>query len=76
MASVPSNLYDSYEDVGIKEDFSDFVYNISPVETPLLSAIAEAVRHGRSAPYEKEYALPGGSRVPGGNSPASISARS
>lgn len=57
MASVPSNLYDSYEDVGIKEDFSDFVYNISPVETPLLSAIAQT-RASNRVHYWQTDALP------------------
>ena len=30
----PSNTFDSYDAVGIREDLSDVIYNISPEETP------------------------------------------
>ena len=30
----PGNTFDSYDAVGIKEDLSDVIYNISPEETP------------------------------------------
>ena len=30
----PSNTFDSYDAVGIKEDLRDVIYNISPEETP------------------------------------------
>ena len=35
----PSNLYDTYDTTGIREDLVDIIYNISPSETPILSAI-------------------------------------
>ena len=31
----PSNTFDSYDAVGIREDLKDVIYNISPEETPL-----------------------------------------
>src|SRR6056300_570382 len=34
----PSNTFDSYDAVGIREDLRDVIYNISPEETPFLSA--------------------------------------
>jgi hypothetical protein len=33
----PSNTIDSYDVVGIREDLSDVIYNVSPEETPLYS---------------------------------------
>ena len=33
----PSNTFDSYDAVGIREDLSDIIYNISPEETIFLS---------------------------------------
>lgn len=33
----PSNTFDSYDAVGIREDLSDVIYNVSPEETPLYS---------------------------------------
>jgi hypothetical protein len=33
----PSNTFDSYDAVGIREDLRDVIYNISPEETPFLS---------------------------------------
>ena len=38
----PTNTYDSYDQVGIKEDLADVIYNISPEETPFYSAIKKA----------------------------------
>ena len=35
----PTNLYDAYDAVGQREDISDLIHNISPTETPFLSAI-------------------------------------
>ena len=37
----PTNTYDSYDAVGIREDLENVIYNVSPDETPLLSAIAK-----------------------------------
>ena len=45
----PSNLYDTYDTTGIREDLVDIIYNISPSETPILSAIprtaAKSTKH-------------------------------
>lgn len=35
----PTNTYSSYDAVGNREDLSDIIYDISPTETPFLSAI-------------------------------------
>jgi len=39
MTQTPANMYDSYEAAGLREDISDLIFNISPTETPFLSAI-------------------------------------
>ena len=39
--SQPTNTYDTYDSVGIREDLSNVIYNVSPEETPLLSSIAK-----------------------------------
>ncbi len=33
----PTNTYDTYDNIGIREDLSDMIYNISPTETPCLT---------------------------------------
>ena len=33
----PTNTYDSYDQVGIREDLADVIYKISPEETPFFS---------------------------------------
>ena len=40
MAS-PANTFSTYDTVGIREDLEGMIYDISPEETPLLSAIAK-----------------------------------
>lgn len=35
----PTNTYSSYDAVGNREDLSDIIYDVSPTETPLLSAL-------------------------------------
>ena len=37
--TVPTNIYQTYQEVGIKEDVSDVITNISPRKTPFLSSI-------------------------------------
>ena len=39
----PTNLYDTYDTTGIREDLVDVIYNISPEDTPILSAIPRAI---------------------------------
>lgn len=37
----PANTFDSYDSVGIKEDLSDVIYDVSPEETPFYTACAK-----------------------------------
>lgn len=37
----PTNTFDSYDSVGIREDLSNVIYNISPEETPFYTACAK-----------------------------------
>jgi hypothetical protein len=37
----PANTFSSYDAVGNREDLADIIYDISPTETPFLSAIAK-----------------------------------
>jgi len=45
----PTNLFNTFETVGIREDLVDVIYNISPEDTPILSAIprtaAKSTKH-------------------------------
>jgi len=45
----PTNLYDTFDTTGIREDLVDVIYNISPEDTPILSAIprtaAKSTKH-------------------------------
>ena len=47
--ALPTNLYDTYDTTGIREDLVDVIYNISPEDTPILSAIprttAKSTKH-------------------------------
>jgi len=47
--AIPSNAFKTYEAVGNREDLSDIIYDISPMETPFVSGIprvsASAVTH-------------------------------
>jgi hypothetical protein len=39
--SVPTNTYQTYQTVGIREDLENVIYNISPTETPFFSALGQ-----------------------------------
>ncbi len=38
----PTNTFDAYDSVGNREDLSDLIFNISPTETPFLSACGKS----------------------------------
>tara|TARA_Y100000385_G_scaffold285846_1_gene346587 strand:- start:322 stop:1269 length:948 start_codon:yes stop_codon:yes gene_type:complete len=42
----PTNLYDTFDTTGIREDLTDVIYNISPEDTPILSAIPRTAAKG------------------------------
>ena len=35
--SLPSNTYDTYAQIGIREDLSDVIWDISPTDTPFIT---------------------------------------
>jgi hypothetical protein len=37
----PTNTFDSYDAVGIREDLQDIIYDVSPTETPFYSSVAK-----------------------------------
>lgn len=40
--AVPANTYVSYDQIGIREDLEDIIYDVSPSEVPFLSSIGKA----------------------------------
>ena len=42
----PTNLYDTFDTTGIREDLTDVIYNISPEDTPILSALPRTAAKG------------------------------
>lgn len=40
--TVPSNTYLRYTSIGVREDLTDVIYDISPTETPIMSSIGKA----------------------------------
>ena len=44
--AAPTNVFDSYEAIGNKEDLSDVIWDTSPSETPFLSAIPKTKAKG------------------------------
>jgi len=47
--TVPSNTFQTNSAIGLREDLSDMIYDISPKDTPIMSSIgktkATAVNH-------------------------------
>ena len=60
----PTNLYDTYDTTGIREDLADVIYNIAPSDTPILSAIPRAVASSTSHEWQTDtLAAPGANAV-------------
>ena len=36
---VPTGTFETYAQIGRREDLSDMIYDISPIDTPFLSSI-------------------------------------
>jgi len=50
----PSETFDTYDAKGIREDLADVIYNISPEDTPILSAIPRAVATSTSHEWQTD----------------------
>lgn len=44
--AVPNNSYATYDSIGNREDLADAIYDISPIDTPVLSSIARVKATG------------------------------
>jgi hypothetical protein len=52
--AVPAQTTLTYDSVGIREDLSDVIYNISPTETPFLSMAARATAKQRKHEWQTD----------------------
>jgi len=50
----PANTFDSYDQVGIREDLSDVIHNISPEETPFYTACVKTSAENTYAEHQTE----------------------
>ncbi len=50
----PTETYDSYDAIGNREDLSDIIYNISPVDTPILSTIPKVSASNRVSEWQTD----------------------
>jgi hypothetical protein len=48
----PSETFDSYDQIGMREDLSDIIYNISPIETPFMSMIGRGKAKNRRTEWQ------------------------
>lgn len=39
--TVPGGTYQRFQQIGTREDLSDIIFNIDPVETPVVSAMTK-----------------------------------
>jgi hypothetical protein len=52
--AIPSGTFKTYEAIGNREDLSDVIYNIAPVETPFLSMAARATARARKHEWQTD----------------------
>jgi hypothetical protein len=50
----PVNTFDSYDQVGIREDLSDMIYNISPEETPFYTSVQKTKATNRGHEWQTD----------------------
>lgn len=50
----PTNTFDAYDSVGIREDLQDAIYNVSPEATPVLSAIRRFTASQKFHEYQRD----------------------
>jgi len=50
----PTNTFATNDMVGIREDLSDVIYNISPIETPFLSSVAHTTATARNHEWQTD----------------------
>ena len=70
--AVPSNTRVTYGAIGIREDLSNIIYNISPTETPFLSGCGRETADNTYFEWQTDaLAAAAANRATEGNDPAS-----
>lgn len=52
--AAPVNTFDSYSQIGIREDLSDMIYNISPTDTPAFTSFAKVKATNRTHEWQTD----------------------
>ncbi len=52
--AAPVNTFDSYSQIGIREDLSDMIFNISPTDTPAFSSFAKVKATNRTHEWQTD----------------------
>lgn len=61
--AIPSGTFKTYESIGNREDLSDVIYNIAPVETPFMSMAARATARQRKHEWQTDTLAAAASNV-------------
>lgn len=52
--TAPTGTMQTYQQIGLREDLSNMIYNIAPTETPFLSMVKRGTAKARKAEWQKD----------------------
>jgi hypothetical protein len=55
--AVPTGTYQTYQQIGLREDLTDAIYDISPTDTPFLQRCARVKAKARTYEWQKDSLL-------------------
>ena len=71
--AIPTNTRETYGGVQIREDLSDIIYNISPMDTPFISGIGKGTASNTLFEWQKdELAAAAANQKKEGDDPESV----
>lgn len=59
----PTNTYDTYDQVGIREDLTDIIHNVSPTDTPFYSSVAKTTAANTFHEWQTDAIRPSGANA-------------
>ncbi len=73
--AVPTNTRETYGAIGVREDLSNIIYNISPIDTPFMSSIGKGTASNTYFEWQTDtLTAAAANRVAEGDDPANIAA--